>query len=244
MPEYAIKVLERLHHIFVDINNVIVIVSMDKKQLSHSIQEIYGTIEVDTYLRKFISFKVNLKKGVANRYFDKYVSYVSMFEVTALEKEEIEEFFTDIMSDLNMREQERIFNKAEVIHRLIRDDAIKDCSIMTFEILFLTCALSFKRHDIKWIVNKSIHMRLEGEKAVLKGKIESYEKELCQNGRSYNGLHSVQERWQEKTFFWIASIYFNYVRGECGPYYYNKQAETRIGIIKRFMEFIDIIDDD
>lgn len=68
LPMYSIKVLERLHHIFNELNNVIVIVSMDKRQLEHSIKAIYGEIDVDTYLRKFISFKVGLNTGKASRY--------------------------------------------------------------------------------------------------------------------------------------------------------------------------------
>ena len=41
LPTYSIKVLERLHHIFNGLDNVIVIVSMDKSQLEHSIKAIY-----------------------------------------------------------------------------------------------------------------------------------------------------------------------------------------------------------
>ena len=52
LPTYAIKVLERVHHLFSDLNNVIVVITMDKKQLEHSIKQIYGEIDVDTYLRK------------------------------------------------------------------------------------------------------------------------------------------------------------------------------------------------
>ncbi len=80
LPTYSIKVLERLHHIFDGLNNVIVIVSMDKRQLAHSIKEIYGNIDVDTYLRKFIAFKVCLDTGKAKGYADKFASYFSMFE--------------------------------------------------------------------------------------------------------------------------------------------------------------------
>lgn len=61
------------------------LVSMDKKQIEHSIREIYGEIDVDTYLRKFIAFKVNLGAGKARDYIKKYESYTSMFEFTAQE---------------------------------------------------------------------------------------------------------------------------------------------------------------
>ncbi|MCM1202449.1 MAG: KAP family NTPase, partial [Bacteroides fragilis] len=138
LPEYTIKVLERLHHMFTELKNVIVIVSMDKAQIEHSIKEIYGEINVDTYLRKFISFKINLDNGRAGQYIRKYETYTSMFEFLQGEEEVVEKFFSDIMAGLDIRTQERIFNKAETIHKLICSKEIKDSSIMTFEILFLT----------------------------------------------------------------------------------------------------------
>lgn len=42
MPEYAIKVLERLHHMFEGLDNVIVLLAIDSTQLEHSVKEIYG----------------------------------------------------------------------------------------------------------------------------------------------------------------------------------------------------------
>ena len=51
---------------------MVIIVSMDKNQIEHSIKEIYGEIDVDTYLRKFISFKVNLDNGKATQYIKKF----------------------------------------------------------------------------------------------------------------------------------------------------------------------------
>ena len=167
LPEYTIKVLERLHHIFTDLKNVIVIVSMDKTQIEHSIKEIYGEINVDTYLRKFISFKVNLDNGKAGQYIKKYETYTSMFEFLQGEEQIVEKFFSDIMSGLDIRTQERIFNKAETIHKLICSEEIKDSSIMTFEILFLTIALRTKSNNIEWLVNK--------------GHYPNYEKSLGKN---------------------------------------------------------------
>lgn len=42
MPEYAIKVLERLHHLFEGIPNTIVIMAVDSKQLENSVKKIFG----------------------------------------------------------------------------------------------------------------------------------------------------------------------------------------------------------
>lgn len=146
LPTYSIKVLERLHHIFNGLDNVIVIVSMDKSQLEHSIKAIYGKIDVDTYLRKFISFKVYLNIERAENYIYKYETYTELFQDIDVNK--IESFLGNIMLGLDMRTQERIFRKAEIIHNLVSDGEIMDSSIMTFEILFLTVAFRMKTTDI------------------------------------------------------------------------------------------------
>lgn len=245
LPEYTIKVLERLHHIFTDLKNVIVIVSMDKTQIEHSIKEIYGEINVDTYLRKFISFKVNLDNGKAGQYIKKYETYTSMFEFLQGEEQIVEKFFSDIMSGLDIRTQERIFNKAETIHKLICSEEIKDSSIMTFEILFLTIALRTKSNNIEWLVNKGHYPNYE--KSLGKNYynvIKEYEKQVSDRLQSINDNACIRDNIMGKTFFWIASLYDEYQDGACRPYYYGKQAKGRIEIARRFSAFIDNIDCD
>mgnify|MGYP000547399914 FL=1 len=62
MPEYAIKVLERLHHMFEGLDNVIVLLAIDSTQLEHSVKEIYGEqVDTERYLRKFISFRCKVR---------------------------------------------------------------------------------------------------------------------------------------------------------------------------------------
>ena len=72
IPQYAIKVLERLHHIFYGLDNVVVIMAIDRKQLEHSVEEMFGTrkddlsIDVEKYLKKFIDFSMVLDNGIVN----------------------------------------------------------------------------------------------------------------------------------------------------------------------------------
>ena len=64
MPNYAIKVLERLHHIFEKIDNVLLIIAVDSNQLNQSIREIYGeSVDTEHYLKKFISFNYKIDVG-------------------------------------------------------------------------------------------------------------------------------------------------------------------------------------
>lgn len=243
LPPYTIKVLERLHHIFTELNNVIIIISMDKTQIEHSIKEIYGEIDVDTYLRKFISFNVNMSKGRAGQYIKKYEAYTSMFDIRQEEKQEIEIFFSNIMFGLDIRTQERIFTKAHTIHRLTCSEDIKDSSILTFEILLLTVTIKTKSNHLEWLVNK--RLRTEYERKLGKSyynMLNDYELRVRKVSQSINGKPCIADDVISRTFLWIAGLYYNYEAGECGPYYYNKQVQSRMEMVRKFAAFADNID--
>ena len=53
-PDYAIKTLEILKHIF-DIPGFVFILSVDEEQLKNSVQTLFGNIDYEGYKRKFIS---------------------------------------------------------------------------------------------------------------------------------------------------------------------------------------------
>ena len=240
LPTYSIKVLERLHHIFNDIENVIVILSMDKTQLEHSIKEIYGDIEVDTYLRKFIAFKVSLNYGESGKYFEKYESYVSMFNFKEADKEEIECFLTHIMSGLDIRTQERIFRKAELIHSIISGNEKYDISIMTFEVLYLAAILVNGTKDVKMLVDGEEH-EVDNGFEYFYLKINKYIDKTCRDSR---GIYYIKDNCAEKAWFWLANLYDSYDNGYCLKFYYDRPIEAELVIINRFAEFIHVIDTD
>lgn len=244
LPMYSIKVLERLHHIFNELDNVIVIVSMDKRQLEHSIKAIYGEIDVDTYLRKFISFKVSLNTGKASQYAEKFQEYFLMFDMTTEEKEEIEKFLVDILKGLDMRTQERIFNKARVMHMIALSDEVRDCSIMTFEILYLTVSLKLKNKNLRWLsrvwtstfVNQQ---RILGD-AYYK-MLNEYGKRVC-GSQLIDGIRIINDTVIGRTFFWLSTLYVE--MGEQPIILYPKADSTTTNLVEHFAEVIDIIDVD
>ena len=244
LPTYSIKVLERLHHIFNGLDNVIVIVSMDKSQLEHSIKAIYGKIDVDTYLRKFISFKVYLNIERAENYIYKYETYTELFQDIDVNK--IESFLGNIMLGLDMRTQERIFRKAEIIHNLVSDGEIMDSSIMTFEILFLTVAFRMKTTDISWIVNPTLYVDIEGKLSKdYYMLLRTYEQTARSSGEVYNyTIVCIQDDWLGRTFYWLANAFESYANGVCGPYYYKKPVRQELPVIKKFVELVNTIDVD
>lgn len=245
LPTYSIKVLERLHHIFYGVDNVIVIVSMDKSQLEHSIKSIYGEIDVDTYLRKFISFKISLDTGEASQYAEKFYEYFSMFAFSLREKEEVEIFLSDILAGLDMRTQERIFNKAKIIHKLVQTDIVRDCSIITFEMLYLTVSMKMKNKDLHWLSRIWTSHFVSIEQTLGKeyyDMLSTYGNRVCGSSSS-DGLRVINDTIIGRTFFWLATLY----RNACGQYEYitYPQADTEsISLVERFADLVNIVDVD
>lgn len=60
-PKYAVKVLERIKHLF-SVRNVVFVLSIDKKHLCHSVCGFYGNenIDAENYLRRFIDLDFTL----------------------------------------------------------------------------------------------------------------------------------------------------------------------------------------
>ena len=57
LPKYAIKILERIHHITENLPNTITIITTDKSKLENTVDKIYVFKEdaVNIYIKKFIN---------------------------------------------------------------------------------------------------------------------------------------------------------------------------------------------
>lgn len=155
LPSYAIKVLERLHHLFFDLPNTAVILSIDKEQLQQSIKQIFGeATEADDYLRKLISFELTLDPGQVMANFPaKYEKYFNLFDKDAINNSldnavysgfrdnfDSSAFFTALLSGLSARQVDRIITRCTTIHRFIfseKDSKKRDYSVMCAEILWI-----------------------------------------------------------------------------------------------------------
>lgn len=70
-PDYAVQMLERIKHFFA-IDNIIFVLSIDKKVLCKSIKAVYGGLEIDTeaYLRRFIDLEFDLPEPNISDFID------------------------------------------------------------------------------------------------------------------------------------------------------------------------------
>lgn len=136
LPEYAIKVIERLHHLIERTKNIIHIISTDKVQLEKSIQGIFGSINADEYLKKFIRFTLTLDKGsVSEKFVEKHADYIDLFDKNIVKYEDsIEEFLKQVFRDIDVREQERLIERITLAHTMLFNEK-KECGFMCIEIL-------------------------------------------------------------------------------------------------------------
>lgn len=141
LPEYAIKVLERLHHIFEGIFNLQLIISVDKKQFGHVISQIYGKdTNVDKYLAKFIDFEMKLDAGNVNDEFNKkFDYYLQNFDYinNATGNQDIKHFKDNIFAGIDIRTCIKIIDKCNLIHDMMNSTGEKkDYSFMCVEVAF------------------------------------------------------------------------------------------------------------
>lgn len=246
LPMYTIKVLERLHHIFTDIENVIVIIAMDKKQVEHIVEQTYGVGDIDTdrYLRKFISFEFLLDKSKASNYLEKYKSYTDLFNINVKERDEIETFFSDITNGLDIRTQEKIFNKAEIMYTLVQDDISGDSGIMVFEILVLVLFERQKHFDFEWVMGNG-HF-VDAEKQLGKeyyALIREYTQSVHIGNYHCVGvgnLIEIKETAISRAFFLLSCICDGYKNGRSGDYHYNGNIDELVNLANKLKTLLCI----
>ena len=156
LPQYSIKVLERLHHLTENSNNVITVLSMDKKQLQKSVQQIFGFENPEKYLEKFIRFEIKLNRGeVSEKIVKKYKNYIDLFDKDKIYYDDsIEEFFKEVFRNIGAREQEQLIHRAALAHRLLFDTS-KDYSFMCIEVLAVVLKSTYGgcKKFAKWFDN-------------------------------------------------------------------------------------------
>ena len=178
LPEYAIKVLERLHHVCNKMQ-VFQIISIDKFNLADSICKVFGknflktTPEhnimqfVDSYLQKFIDISVPLSNGKPN----KSLEVMNGLEKTFCEwtrdnsagapinfnENFLEEFLAEMFSGIDRRLQEKIFSQVELCHKMTLATGVKPelCSyaILIYEIISCIASYVFRSKNLCTVTN-------------------------------------------------------------------------------------------
>lgn len=115
-PTFAVETLERIKHLF-NIDQYIFVLSLDKRQLSHSVEMLYGQkIDADGYLRRFFDLEFILPEP--NR--DTYTEYLlSTYQLTNSNKSTVffERFLKSTIKsfDLSLRDIDKLFDYLKLI---------------------------------------------------------------------------------------------------------------------------------
>lgn len=217
VPQYAIKVLERLHHIFDSLENVIVIMAIDRKQLEHSVEEMFGigndtgrSMDVEKYLRKFIDFSMELDYGKIDTTFErKYEDYFSKFSVREDgDSYKLSVVLSQLLNTLDIRQQEKMMEKVHLVHSIVCNEKV-DISVLGFEVMFEVLELwDFEDKKDLVLINDANYTNLEQKlgnyKVVLLKEIEkkSWDHRLTMNGKKI-AINDVLG----KMFWYFANIF-------------------------------------
>lgn len=200
LPEYAIKVLERLHHVFDGIPNMQVILSIDKLQLEQTVKKIYGVeTDVDRYLAKFIYFDLKLEEGTFNDKFnEKFDYYLGKFDYyeNQTNPSDIDEFNSIIFEGIDIRKRIAIIDKCTLLHNIInKEDGVIDYSHMCIE-LFLSIlyhyGIDFKKDATDFTMGSLFKTKKVGDSI---GGLEFLREKYIQ-GRSNGEGYIIYDRGQ------------------------------------------------
>lgn len=147
VPEYAVKVLERLHHLTENQSNIITVIAIDKLQLVASVKQLFGFENPEKYLEKFINFEIKLDNGsVSELISEKYADYIALFDKDIFQFDDsVEECLQAIFKGIDIRTQEQLVKKAAIAHKLLYTEK-RDYSFMCMELLttVMICVHKYK----------------------------------------------------------------------------------------------------
>jgi hypothetical protein len=160
LPGYAIKVLERLHHLFYGLDNVIVVIGVDQVQLNQSVKRIFGKkTKPERYLKKFVDFSLFLDIGeLDDVWFSEFEeTHFKQFKTNEADYLAMKELLTSFMQCINAREQEKTIKKAIVIHKILKqriNPLINDEFICAFELLYVLFKDNFNlENSCDWLIS-------------------------------------------------------------------------------------------
>jgi len=179
-PTYAVKLLERIKHLF-SIKNIVFVLSIDKQQLCNSIRGYYGSdlINAEEYLKRFIDIEYNMPKPDAKVFCD-YLYKEFSFEkyVAKQEDETISSFDINLLpamllenNNLTLRGIEKLYSQTSLVLYFM---AAK--SKVNFGMAFLLIFIRTYNDELyEKIRKKSISARL------LRTELENYLPTVCKN---------------------------------------------------------------
>ena len=126
---------EKVQRLMRDIPNTIVIMAVGSKQLENSVKKIFGNaVDTGRYLRKFISFNLELGVGeLQSKYVERYNYYFEKFEERDAAAEELQTLAT--LCQIDIRNLNKLIEKLDIIHTLAFKGKMSE-SVLWFELMW------------------------------------------------------------------------------------------------------------
>lgn len=254
IPQYAIKVLERLHHIFYGLDNVIVIMAIDRKQLEHSVEEMFGvrkdesSIDIERYLKKFIDFSMVLDNGVLNEsYRRKYKSYFQKFTMEhEKDAEEMSNILSKLFATIDIRRQEKLIEKANMVHSLVCNEKL-DISVLVFEVIFEILKI-WKFNDLQYVatINDGSYANIEerigiAKMALLRSFGEKAYDNVSTTYRRVNTVKVANSNIYGRVFWYFANIFYYQKVPYEGIFDIEEQIRRELKTAKKYCKFCEMV---
>lgn len=215
IPNYAIKVLERMHHITTNVKNIQIIYSIDRNQLDETIRKVYGQqVDVKNYLKKFFSISFKLEAGnLSNEFINQHKSLFDKFDFTFSDNVDISIAFSSILPDINMREREYILQKIELINStLMKEDEILDFSILYVELFLVYCInknVDIYQSEIHYEQNQLSIIFEKDPRLVKSAEISKYFENLVNCHNIKQEFHCGYQGYYKGTFEYVVAHLMN-----------------------------------
>ena len=136
-PDFAIRLLERIKHLF-DVEGLVFVLSLDRDQLENAVRGAYGAdIDPDGYLRRFINYSLELPNPPLEPFVDFLTERMRLHQtLTNDEVEGVKETFVTMvgsadrhkeLSAPSLRTQEDCFTLINLAARTVRADNRGPC---------------------------------------------------------------------------------------------------------------------
>ena len=149
LPEYAIKVLERLHHLFDENSNIIVVIATDSNQLNRTVQQTFGFDGENAqnlcrnYLKKFIHFSVFLDNGlISENFWQNHSELIQKYHLGKSDIDLCQLTVTKLFVNLPPRICEQALEHLNLVHNLVFKDSATPV-ILLFELIYEAITAQF-----------------------------------------------------------------------------------------------------
>lgn len=202
-PNYAIELLENIKHIF-DIPGIVFVIATDSKQLSHSINAVYGqNFASERYLKRFFDQEYNLTKP-DNYAFTHYLfelhgiskneKLFSPFEQEVYKEKDINvELFTLYASffKLGLRDQEQV---ATVLSAIVLTWKMTDSIHLGYLLFLIMLKQCFDSSFYKYIesVKKEVFINTHADELNINRSIQYQSTILLDSGRAWTKIKEVR----------------------------------------------------